>query len=128
MHGHGEDLKAVIIQSDQSGGIEKGSYDVVMAFYILHLLDDPQKVIQRIHELLKPEGLIISATPCIGEKKTFLSILLLLASKIGSVPNIRSFKISELKDSIAKGNFQLVETKCLHQKTQQYFIVAKKRT
>ncbi len=104
---------------------KSGSFDVILAFYILHLLEDTHKVMQRINELLKPGGLIISATPCMGEK-TFPSILLSLVSKIGLIPNIRSFKISELEDSIANGNFEIIETECLHQSSQQYFIVAKK--
>ncbi len=104
---------------------KSGSFDVILVFYILHLLDDTHEVMQRINELLKPGGLIISATPCMGEK-TFLSILFSLVSKIGLIPNIRSFKISELEDSIANGNFEIVETECLHQSSQQYFIVAKK--
>jgi len=105
---------------------KRGSFDVILVFYILHLLEDTQKVMQRINELLKPGGLIISATPCMGEK-TFLSILLSFVSKIGLIPKIRSFKISELEDSIANGNFEIVETECLHQSGQQYFIVAKKK-
>lgn len=38
------------------------------------MVDDAPRVIQRIHELLKPGGLLISATPCMGEK-TFLRTL-----------------------------------------------------
>ncbi len=105
---------------------ESGSFDAVLAFYVLHLLGDPPKVMQRINELLKPGGLIISATPCLGEKKT-LQRILSLAGKIGLVPNIKPFKISELEDLIAHGSFEIVETECLHQGTQEYFIVAKKR-
>ena len=104
---------------------KKGSFDVILVFYILHLLEDTHKVMQRINELLKPGGLIISATPCMGEK-TFPGILLSLVSKIGLIPNIRSFIISELEDSIANGNFEIVETECLHQRSQQYLIVAEK--
>ena len=105
---------------------KRGSFDVILVFYILHLLEDPHKVMQRINELLKPGGLIISTTPCMGEK-TFLSILLSLVSKIGLIPKIRSFKISELEDLIANVNFEIVETECLNQSGQQYFIVAKKK-
>jgi len=105
---------------------KKGSFDVILVFYMLHLLEDPHKVMQRINELLKQGGLIISATPCLGEKKTFLSILLSLAVKIGLIPKIKSFKISELEDTIAIGNLEIVETECLHRKGPQYFIVAKK--
>ncbi len=105
---------------------KRGSFDVILVFYILHLLEDTPKVMQRINELLRPGGLIISTTPCMGEK-TFLSILLSLVSKIGLIPNIRSFKISELEDSIANGNFEIVETECLYQRSPEYFIVAKKK-
>jgi 2-polyprenyl-3-methyl-5-hydroxy-6-metoxy-1,4-benzoquinol methylase len=105
--------------------LKTGSFDVILCFYLLHLVEDTPKVMQRINELLKPGGLIISATPCMGEK-TFLSILLSLVSKIGLIPKFRSFKSSELEDSIVNGNFEIVETECLHQSGQQYFIVAKK--
>lgn len=105
---------------------KKGSFDVILVFYILHLLEDTPKVMQRINELLKPGGLIISATPCMGEK-TFLNILLSLVSKIGLIPKIRSFKISELEDSIANVNFEIVETECLNQNSPEYFIVTKKK-
>jgi 2-polyprenyl-3-methyl-5-hydroxy-6-metoxy-1,4-benzoquinol methylase len=103
---------------------KRSSFDVILVFYILHLLEDTHEVLQRINELLKPGGLIISATPCMGEKKTFLSTLLLLVSKIGLVPDIRSFKISELEDLIANGNFGIIETKSLT--PTECFIVAKK--
>ncbi|MCZ7372206.1 MAG: class I SAM-dependent methyltransferase [Candidatus Methanoperedens sp.] len=60
---------------------KRGSFDVILVFYILHLLEDTPKVMQRINELLKPGGMIISATPCMGEK-TFLSILLSLVTRL----------------------------------------------
>jgi 2-polyprenyl-3-methyl-5-hydroxy-6-metoxy-1,4-benzoquinol methylase len=104
---------------------KSGSFDVILAFYILHLLEDNQKTIQRINDLLKPGGLIISVTPCITEK-IFLNISLSLLSKIGLIPDIKSFKANELEDSIANGNFEIIENECLHQGIPQYFIAAKK--
>jgi 2-polyprenyl-3-methyl-5-hydroxy-6-metoxy-1,4-benzoquinol methylase len=105
--------------------LRKGSLDVILAFYLLHLVEDSQKVMQRINELLRPGGLLISATPCMGEKPV-LSSLFSVAGKIGIIPTIRSFKKIELEDLIANGNFEIIETECLHQSSQQYFIVAKK--
>lgn len=101
------------------------SFDVIMAFYILHLLEDADKVMERMNKLLKPEGLIISATPCLGETK-FLKVLLSLLSKTGLIPKARSFKISELQAIIANGGFKIVRTECLHKSSQQYLIVARK--
>jgi 2-polyprenyl-3-methyl-5-hydroxy-6-metoxy-1,4-benzoquinol methylase len=105
--------------------LRKGSYDVITAFYILHLIEDNQKVIQRIHELLKPGGLLISATPCVGEKP-ILSSLFSFAGKIGIIPTIKSFKRFELENSITNENFEIFETEFLHQSSSQYFIAAKK--
>ncbi|NJD54013.1 MAG: class I SAM-dependent methyltransferase [Candidatus Methanoperedens sp.] len=103
----------------------KGSFDVILCFYLLHLVEDKPKVMQRINELLKPGGLIISATPCM--RGTFLGVLLSPVSKIGLIPPITLFKISELKDLMTDGNFEIVETECLNQSGQQYFVVAKKK-
>ncbi|MCX9082581.1 MAG: class I SAM-dependent methyltransferase [Candidatus Methanoperedens sp.] len=105
--------------------LKPGSFDVILCFHLLHLVEDIPKVMQRINELLKPGGLIISATPCI--KGTFLGVLLLLVSKIGLIPQITSFKVSELEDLMIDGNFEIIETECLNKSGQQYFIVAKKK-
>jgi 2-polyprenyl-3-methyl-5-hydroxy-6-metoxy-1,4-benzoquinol methylase len=109
---------------------KKESFDVILAFNILHFLKDTQKVIKRINELLKPGGLIIYVTPCLGEKKSllniFISLLVFLQTKLGMAPYIRFFRISEFEDLIANENFQIVETESLHSIAEQYFIVAKK--
>ena len=110
---------------------KRESFDVILAFNILHFLEDTQKVMTRINELLKPKGLIISVTPCLGEKKSFINILIFLLvflqTKMGIIPYIRFFRISEFEDSIANANFQIVETESLHSPWEQYFIVAMKR-
>jgi len=43
------------------------------------------------------------------------------------IPDIKSFKINELEDSITNGNFETIEKECLHQGIPQYFIIAKKK-
>ncbi|MDD5615554.1 MAG: methyltransferase domain-containing protein [Candidatus Methanoperedens sp.] len=105
--------------------LKTGSFDVILCFHLLHLVEDTPKVMQRINELLKPGGLIISATPCI--RGTFLGVLLWPVSKIGLIPPITLFKISELEDLMTDGNFEIVETECLHKSGQLYFVVAKKK-
>ena len=109
---------------------KKESFDVILAFNILHFLKDTQKVLTRIKELLKPGGWFISVTPCLGEKKSFKNIfiflLVFLQTKIGMVPYMKFFKISALKNSIVDSNFRIMETECLNSQSQQYFMVAKK--
>lgn len=105
--------------------LKTGSFDVILCFHLLHLVEDMPKVMRKINELLKPGGLIISATPCI--RGTFLGVLLWPVSKIGLIPPITLFKISELEDLMTDGNFEIVETECLHKSGQLYFVVAKKK-
>ena len=42
------------------------SFDVVMGFSILHLLKNKEDVIAKVHKILKPGGVFISSTVCIG--------------------------------------------------------------
>jgi len=102
-----------------------GSFDVIFAFYVLHLVDDSQVVLHRMNKLLKPGGLIISATPCMGEKP-ILNSLFSIASKLRIIPKIKPFRFHELKGLITNGNFEICEAECLHLSSLQYFIVAKK--
>jgi len=104
---------------------KNGSFDIILAFNILHLLDDNQKTMQHINDLLKPGGLIISVTPCIGEK-LFLNISLSLLSFIGKIPKIKSFKANELKESISNRNFEIIENDRMPDGIIEYIIVAKR--
>ncbi len=109
----------------------KGSFDVVLAFNILHLVEDSQLVVQRIAELLKPGGMFISTTPCLAEKmdlsiKIQFSFFRLLM-KTGWVPQyVKRFKISELEDIVTRGKFKIVEVEKLYHGLTGYFIAAKK--
>ena len=49
--------------------LQPGSYDVVLAFATFHLLEDAESVLERIGELLRHGGMLISVTPCpLGQK------------------------------------------------------------
>ncbi len=105
--------------------LKPGTYDVILALYILHLAEDTQIVMRRMKELLKPGGLILSVTPCMGEKP-FLSLLFSAFSKVGIVPEIRSFKHSDLEQLLKDANFQLLQNELLKMTSNQYYMVAKK--
>lgn len=106
---------------------QKESFNVILAFRILHMLEDIHAVMRRINELLKPGGTFISVSACMGDKKAFLSILVFLASKMRIVPqHINMFKLPELQGIIAGGGFQIVEYEKMNDKVPHYCIVARK--
>jgi len=111
--------------------LQRESYDVILALNILHLVpEDTRRVVERVGELLKPGGVMISATACLGERKGLLNLimflLLTLAYKAGAIPFLRFFAIAGLEESIRQGRFQVVETETLLNFPLNRFVVAKK--
>lgn len=97
---------------------QNGSFDVVLAFNMLHTVPDPESVVQRTVELLKPGGLFISVTPCLGGKKSALvslQILLVRALlKVGVIPiPIRQLKSADLDDLMDDERLQVIETEAI---------------
>ena len=105
--------------------MKKESFNVILAFNILHYIEDIPEVMLRINDLLKPGGLFISATACLGERKTFLSMMMFFLTKIGVVPRMNFFRISELENLITNGNFAIVDRERLS-RLPDCFIVSKK--
>jgi 2-polyprenyl-3-methyl-5-hydroxy-6-metoxy-1,4-benzoquinol methylase len=110
---------------------ENGSFDVVLAFNMLHTVPDPESVVQRTVELLKLGGLFISVTPCLGGKKSALvslQILLVRALlKVGVIPvPIRQLKSADLDDLMDEERLQVIETEEIFKGASSYFMVAKK--
>jgi 2-polyprenyl-3-methyl-5-hydroxy-6-metoxy-1,4-benzoquinol methylase len=107
--------------------LEKGSYDAVLAWGILHLVDDRPQVITRIHELLKPGGLLISATECMGEKKSAITSLLSLLMKVGIFPiGLKFFTVAELEESMSGAGLRISEKEILADNPVSCFIAAGK--
>ena len=107
-------------------GLELGSYSAIMAFSIFHLVPDVPKILDRLHDLLAPGGLLISETPCLGDRSWFLQALIKTASKIGLAPSIRSFTSSGLETLVGSRNYQIIESEILDARHASRWIVARK--
>lgn len=105
--------------------LKKGSYDVIIAFNIFHLLEETQKYFQRISHLLKPGGLLLSATPCMSEAP-FLKIVLKFFSVIGVTPKLNSFSSSEMEQIFLNSSFKTIEMSRIKPKSPQYLCISVK--
>jgi len=111
--------------------MEKESFDVILSLSILHLVEDTAQVMDRVNQLLKPGGIFISATPCLGEK-IFLSVLMnipvFVLSKLGLIPSITFFSASSLSALIASAGFQIIEQEDFSVRPLRECFVAARKT
>lgn len=85
------------------------SYDVVMAFNLLHLVDDLRATLRHMHAITRPGGLIITKTPCLGDKKWLFGPLLWVMQRVGKAPQALLFTIAELERAIKEAGFEIIE-------------------
>ena len=98
--------------------LEKASFEKIIAYAIIHLLEDSEKVIQRIHELLKPGGLFISTTACFKDKMDFKTRLefttYFFMKRLGIFPlHLNMFNTSDIEQLINSQNFNIVKAEIL---------------
>lgn len=110
--------------------LKEGAFDIILSLSILHLVENPTQVVDRVNQLLKPGGVFISATPCLGEK-VFVSLLMnipiFVLSKMGLIPSIGFFSASSLTATITSAGFQIIEQEDLSVRPlRECFIVARK--
>jgi 2-polyprenyl-3-methyl-5-hydroxy-6-metoxy-1,4-benzoquinol methylase len=89
------------------------TFNIILALNILLYMDDLQKVTQRMRELLKPGGLVITSTACLGEKRSFagifISAVVFILSKLKVLPRLWFLKIETLEKAFTKEGFKIVE-------------------
>ena len=105
---------------------DNGAYDVVMAFNLMCYLKDIQTFLTRVHTLLKPGGIFLSATDCNGEHKTLVAGVRSLLGRIGVIPYNANFGTRQLEEMISKRSFTILESCSLHPKPPNVFIAARK--
>ncbi len=106
--------------------LESHSFSAIIAFGILHLLNDAPRVLARLNDLLAKGGSLISQTPCLGERSWIFKSLISLAQKVGIAPLILRLTIAELESLVSSSNFEIFETKIWDEKNAVQWIAARK--
>jgi ubiquinone/menaquinone biosynthesis C-methylase UbiE len=84
------------------------SFDMVMAHSILHLLADRDAAIAKAHHLLKPGGVFVSSTVCLGDGMGWIALIVPFARALGLFPRVKVFKETALRRSIESAGFEIV--------------------
>lgn len=108
----------------------ENSFDVILLFNTLHVVQEPESVLRKAHSLLKPEGKLVMATDCYSETlfgviKIWLTIQKLL-TKIGIIPILSFFKKTDIDKILETCNYKILERDDLHVNPVNYYISAVK--
>jgi ubiquinone/menaquinone biosynthesis C-methylase UbiE len=109
------------------GRFEPAEFDVVMAFYVLHFFEDIVEVIRRIHELLKPGGLFILETACLGEKNKITNKFVRIAGKLGFLPLINLLTTQQIEQVLEQAGFSIIDKNKFSESNDEYTLIAKKQ-
>ncbi len=101
------------------------SLDIVLGLSILHLLENKEAVMARVYKMLKPGGLFVTSTTCLGENMKYMGLIAPIGKFLGLMPLLRIFTGKELTDSIGQAGFR-IDYQWQPSKKQALFVVAKK--
>ena len=102
------------------------SIDVFMAHNILHLLEDKERAIADIHNMLKPGGVFVTSTACIGDMMLPLRLIIPVGRFLRLFPLVKVFSVAELKGTLENAEFE-IDYEWQPKKSAAAFIICRKR-
>ncbi|MFL2545834.1 MAG: class I SAM-dependent methyltransferase [Candidatus Rariloculaceae bacterium] len=102
-----------------------GSFDIILAHSILHLLADVEHSLLRLRQLLKPEGLLIASVPCIRDFFPLFQYIGPAGRAIGVLPRVNVFSKAELDGWLAAAGFKIEEDWQPRPKSGAYIVARK---
>ncbi len=102
-----------------------GHYDVVLALSVLHLVEDREATLKRLFHELKPGGVLISSTVCMGDGLSFFKFIGPIGRALRILPMLAVFKEQELLKTFTTTGFA-IESKWNPNDQNTVFLVARK--
>ena len=109
---------------DEFSAPDKG-FDAVLGLSILHLLENKEAVITKVHKMLKPDGIFVTSTACLGDTMKFFKLIVPIGKFFGLIPLVKVFTTKELEDSLKTAGFE-IDYQWQPDKGKAVFIVATK--
>jgi ubiquinone/menaquinone biosynthesis C-methylase UbiE len=105
--------------------IQDSFYDVILAHNLLHLLEDPHAAIRAAFQGLKPGGVFVTSTACIGDMSWYVRIIAPVGQMIGLFPLVQVFTLAQLRQSFIDAGF-VIDQEWLPKKNAAAFLIGKK--
>lgn len=107
---------------------KEGAYDAVLAFNLFHLVSDPARAIADMRSLVRPGGVFVSKTVCLGGGLRGLAFGAMIGAMrlVGKAPPVVRFTVEDLDAMIAAAGFEIVETDAMPASPPARFVVARR--
>lgn len=107
-------------------GAPGARYDVVLAFNLLHLIEDLPAALAGVAAAIEPGGLLISKTPCLAGAAWYLRPVIAAMRLAGRAPRVAFLSPAGLEQAIAAAGFAILERGDHSVSPPARFVVARK--
>ena len=83
------------------------TFDVVLGLNILHLLENKKEVIAKVYKMLKPGGVFVTSTMCLGDTMKWFKVIASIGKFFGLMPLVKVFTTKELENSSIDAGFTI---------------------
>lgn len=111
--------------ADADAPLPGAPMDVVMAFNLLHLVDNLTATLDHIRMSVRDGGLLIAKTPCLGDGPWIFRPMIKVMQWFGKAPHALFFTRADLERAIMQAGFQLVEADAYPSGSYTSYIVAR---
>ena len=101
------------------------TFGAVLGLSILHLLEDKEEAIAKIYRMLKPGGVFVASTVCLGDTMKVFKFIGPIGKFFGLMPTVKVFTVKELESSLTDAGFA-IDHQWQPGKGKAVFTVAKK--
>jgi ubiquinone/menaquinone biosynthesis C-methylase UbiE len=106
---------------------EEASFDAVLGLNVIHLLPDRQAALAEVARILKPGGIFVSSTVCLGHSYLrFIKLITPLGKLLGLMPDVFIMSEADLANEVKGAGFE-IERQWRHGKNGiAVFMIARK--
>lgn len=83
------------------------SFNVVLGLNILHLLENKKEVIALVYKMLKPSGVFVTSTVCLGDTMKWFKVIAWMGRFLRLIPLVKVFTSKELENSLSDAGFTI---------------------
>lgn len=96
--------RGTLIEFDAEGA----SFDAVLGLNVIHLLPDRQAVFAEVARILKPGGIFVSSTACLGHSwLRFIKLVAPLGKLMGLMPDVFIMTEEGLAEEVTRAGFRI---------------------